>query len=48
MRKLEQRERTMVLAVASNGVRRGELIALRWSDLDLESGYVISGLPSSG
>jgi integrase len=35
---LEQRERTMVLVAASTGVRRGELIALRWSDLDLESG----------
>jgi len=35
---LEHRERTMVLVAASTGVRRGEMIALRWNDLDLDSG----------
>ncbi len=38
MGELEHRERTMVLVAASTGIRRGELIALRWNDLDLESG----------
>jgi integrase len=37
---LEQRERDMVLVAASTGVRRGELIALRWADIDLKTGTV--------
>lgn len=35
---LQQRERTMVLLDAGTGLWRGELIDLRWCDLDLDSG----------
>jgi integrase len=34
---LEQRERTMVLLDCGSGLRRGELIGLQWTDIDLIS-----------
>ena len=33
---LEHRERTLVLLDAITGVRRGELLALKWEDVDFE------------
>jgi integrase len=34
---LELRERTLVLVAASTGLRRGELLALQWQDVDFET-----------
>jgi integrase len=38
LKELPQREGTMVLVAATTGLRRGELIALRWRDLDFDAG----------
>ncbi|HZU22221.1 MAG TPA: site-specific integrase [Terriglobales bacterium] len=37
---LEQRERTLVLLDAVTGIRRGELLALKWQDVDFEQLHI--------
>lgn len=34
---LREREKTLVLLDAATGIRRGELLALKWEDVDFES-----------
>ena len=40
LKELPERERTMVLLAASTGLRRGELIGLRWSDVNFKEQLV--------
>ena len=40
LQELPQRERAMVLLAGSTGLRRGELIALRWEDIDFGSALI--------
>jgi integrase len=34
LKELGQRDRLLVLVLASTGMRRGEVLALKWSDID--------------
>jgi integrase len=43
---LEPRERLLVLLAGTTGLRRGELIALRWEDIDFAKQVVKSPMQS--